>query len=99
VSTAVAKILYFFDYRNNSAKELSAFAESAMEVNRVVLQHFSLNMDMSHLSCATQARQHATHTSEIFGLADPSKSGLAQRRLLRAQSLSKENSGMVVPTG
>jgi MAP kinase interacting serine/threonine kinase len=30
--------------RNNSARELSAFAESAMAVNRVVLQHMSLNM-------------------------------------------------------
>ncbi|XP_014227484.1 MAP kinase-interacting serine/threonine-protein kinase 1-like [Trichogramma pretiosum] len=30
--------------RNNSARELSAFAESAMAVNRVVLQHFSLNL-------------------------------------------------------
>ncbi|XP_014474068.1 PREDICTED: MAP kinase-interacting serine/threonine-protein kinase 1 [Dinoponera quadriceps] len=31
--------------RNNSARELSAFAESAMAVNRVVLQHFSLNLE------------------------------------------------------
>ncbi|KAK7789530.1 hypothetical protein R5R35_000834 [Gryllus longicercus] len=31
--------------RNNSARELSAFAESAMVVNRVVLQHFSMNLD------------------------------------------------------
>ncbi|XP_034186768.1 MAP kinase-interacting serine/threonine-protein kinase 1 isoform X2 [Osmia lignaria lignaria] len=31
--------------RNNSARELSAFAESAMAVNRVVLQHFSVNLD------------------------------------------------------
>jgi len=30
--------------RNNSARELSAFAESAMAVNRVVLQHMSINM-------------------------------------------------------
>jgi MAP kinase interacting serine/threonine kinase len=30
--------------RNNSSRELSAFAESAMAVNRVVLQHMSLNM-------------------------------------------------------
>lgn len=30
--------------RNNSARELSAFAESAMAVNRVVLQHMSLNL-------------------------------------------------------
>ncbi len=29
--------------RNNSARELSAFAESAMAVNRVVLQHMSIN--------------------------------------------------------
>jgi hypothetical protein len=28
----------FFISRNNSARELSAFAESAMAVNRVVLQ-------------------------------------------------------------
>jgi MAP kinase interacting serine/threonine kinase len=31
--------------RNNSARELSAFAESAMAVNRVVLQHMSINLD------------------------------------------------------
>jgi hypothetical protein len=30
--------------RNNSARELSAFAESAMAVNRVVLQHMSMNL-------------------------------------------------------
>lgn len=31
-------------FRNNSARELSAFAESAMAVNRVVLQHMSINL-------------------------------------------------------
>lgn len=31
--------------RNNSARELSAFAESAMAVNRVVHQHFSMNLE------------------------------------------------------
>ena len=31
--------------RNNSARELSAFAESAMAVNPVVLQHFSVNLE------------------------------------------------------
>lgn len=31
--------------RNNSARELSAFAESAMAMNRVVLQHFSVNLE------------------------------------------------------
>ena len=37
--------------RNNSARELSAFAESAMAVNRVVLQHMSLNMLEEIESC------------------------------------------------
>lgn len=32
--------------RNNSARELSAFAESAMAVNRVFQQHFSMNIDL-----------------------------------------------------
>ncbi|KAK0167575.1 hypothetical protein PV327_004954 [Microctonus hyperodae] len=31
--------------RNNSARELSVFAESAMAVNRVVHQHFSMNLE------------------------------------------------------
>lgn len=40
------RLLIFFTqtFRNNSARELSAFAESAMAVNRVVLQHMSINM-------------------------------------------------------
>lgn len=37
--------LLHFD-RNNSARGLSAFAESAMAVNRVFQQHFSMNIDM-----------------------------------------------------
>merc|ERR1711974_581168 len=35
--------------RNNSARELSAFAESAMAVNRVVLQHMSINLEEHEL--------------------------------------------------
>ncbi|XP_058794584.1 MAP kinase-interacting serine/threonine-protein kinase 1 [Phymastichus coffea] len=31
--------------RNNSARELSVFADSAMAVNRVFLQHFSVNLE------------------------------------------------------
>merc|ERR1712156_1044751 len=31
--------------RNNSARELSAFAESAIAVNRVVIQHMSINLN------------------------------------------------------
>jgi hypothetical protein len=67
-----------------------------MEVNRVVLQHFSLNVDLRHLTCASEAKageahgQLMTHASEVFGLGEPSRSNLAQRRLLRAQSLRQE---------
>merc|ERR1712012_492308 len=34
--------------RNNSARELSAFAESAIAVNRVVIQHMSINVTEEH---------------------------------------------------
>ncbi|XP_047121470.1 MAP kinase-interacting serine/threonine-protein kinase 1 [Schistocerca piceifrons] len=70
--------------RNNSARELSAFAESAMAVNRVVLQHFSMNLDM--------VREHSAHQDAVgdekpLSLSPPSESRLAQRR--KAQSLTK----------
>ncbi|KAF4522126.1 hypothetical protein B566_EDAN012588 [Ephemera danica] len=94
---------------NNSAKELSALAESAMEVNRVVLQHFSLNVDLRHLTtCASEAKaeeQQAAHgqlvTHASFGLGEPSRSNLAQRRMLRAQSLRQEVAALVAssPSG
>lgn len=81
-----------------------------MEVNRVVLQHFSLNVDLRHLTCASEAKageqaaaqgQLVTHASEAFGLGEPSKSSLAQRRLLRAQSLRQEVAALVAssPSG
>ena len=37
-------LFHCFVYRNNSARELSVFAESAMAVKRVVMQHFSMNL-------------------------------------------------------
>lgn len=40
--------MFCFFRRNNSARELSAFAESAMAVNRVVLQHMSINLVEEH---------------------------------------------------
>lgn len=66
--------------RNNSARELSAFAESAMAVNRVVLQHFSMNGDSlvdSYLSADEDVKKGLP-----FGLSPPSESRLIQRRLL-----------------
>ncbi|KAG8225308.1 hypothetical protein J437_LFUL001922 [Ladona fulva] len=80
--------------RNNSSKELSAFAESAMAVNRVVLQHFSMNMDLRHLNEGTGERDGFTSDdapTPPFGLSPPSESALIQRRLSRtARSLRVE---------
>ncbi|XP_071444863.1 MAP kinase-interacting serine/threonine-protein kinase 1 isoform X2 [Hetaerina americana] len=85
--------------RNNSSKELSAFAESAMAVNRVVLQHFSMNMDLRHLNEGTTDDRGVSLSSPVFddqptppfGLSPPSESALVQRRMTRAaQSLRME---------
>ncbi|XP_040564078.1 MAP kinase-interacting serine/threonine-protein kinase 1 isoform X1 [Lepeophtheirus salmonis] len=43
--------------RNNSARELSMFAESAMAVNRVVLQHMSLNRMDRPLFCQDEENE------------------------------------------
>lgn len=67
--------------RNNSAKELSAFAESAIAVNRMMQQHMALSIDK-------QMAADDANSTPPFGLSPPSESKLAQRRL-RAQSLQK----------
>lgn len=75
--------------RNNSARDLSAFAESAMAVNRVVLQHFSMNMDLvpreeyhpNKASCKAAAAADSLDSGHMFGLSPPSESRLLQRRL------------------
>jgi MAP kinase interacting serine/threonine kinase len=54
--------------RKSSSKDLSMFAESAAAVNRVVLQHMSINMWDFELA------------SEASGLSPPSESRLMQRR-------------------
>lgn len=63
--------------RNNSARALSTFAESAMSANRVFLQHFSLfsSPDKSH---------------EIKRLSPPSHSMIVQRRSLGKPQCSNE---------
>lgn len=66
--------------RNNSAKELSAFAESAMAVNRMMQHHFALSIDEKVMAEAEVI------TPPPFGLSPPSESKLAQRRL-RSHSL------------
>jgi len=85
--------------RNNSARELSAFAESAMAVNRVVLQHMSINMEEAHPeedkeNDEPESNNNTTKTAEKrkapppFGLSPPSESKLLQRRTKQSQSLN-----------
>jgi len=67
---------------NNSAKQLSRFADSACQVNRVVLQHMSVNMWEVPPSVPPDCCE--------LGLSPPSESKLLQRRkslLLHSQSL------------
>jgi len=63
--------------RNQSASQLSNFAESAMAVNRVVLQHFSM---MKHHSGDSESSDCGS-SSSLFGLSPPSESELIQRRI------------------
>ena len=88
-----------FFCRNNSARELSAFAESAMAVNRVVLQHMSINMEEAHPeedkeNDEPESNNNTTKTAEKrkapppFGLSPPSESKLLQRRTKQSQSLN-----------
>ncbi|XP_039295702.1 MAP kinase-interacting serine/threonine-protein kinase 1 isoform X2 [Nilaparvata lugens] len=73
--------------RNNSARELSAFAESAMAVKRVVLQHFSMTSDsVVDLYLKAEAEAEADANALPFGLSPPSESRLLQRRLSAARS-------------
>ncbi|XP_060529104.1 MAP kinase-interacting serine/threonine-protein kinase 1 [Cylas formicarius] len=70
--------------KNNSARELSQFAESAMAVNRVVQQHFSVNLDYleQRQPYPKDGGQQPTTCSSaiLFGLSPPSESKLIQRR-------------------
>ncbi|KAF2900447.1 hypothetical protein ILUMI_05742 [Ignelater luminosus] len=64
--------------RNNSARELSQFAESAMVCNRVVLQHFSMNLDY------LERPNVYPPSPPPLGLSPPSESRLLQRRTAAA---------------
>merc|ERR1711953_814192 len=70
---------------NNSAKQLSRFADSAAQVNRVLLQHMSVNMWELPPSVPPDCSE--------LGLSPPSESKLLQRRksLLHSQSLQLNN--------
>ncbi|KAH1017875.1 hypothetical protein HUJ05_008468 [Dendroctonus ponderosae] len=74
--------------KNNSARELSQFAESAMAVNRVVQQHFSMNLDYMERpeiypkeGSSTPLHKTTCSSAIMFGLSPPSESNLMQRRV------------------
>jgi len=89
--------------RNNSARELSAFAESAMAVNRVVLQHMSINLneepqieieaeaeankENQEITIENNGKMAEKRKAPPFGLSPPSESKLIQRRM-QSQSLN-----------
>lgn len=62
--------------KNNSARELSQFAESAIACNRVVQQHFSMKLDYLERPNIYDPREEKL----IQGLSPPSESLLMQRR-------------------
>jgi len=71
----------------NSVKELSRFAESAASINRVVLQHLSINI-MEELKTQHERHKPPDKENEPFGLSPPAESRLMQRRKsLQSQSL------------
>lgn len=77
--------------RNNSARELSAFAESAMAVNRVVLQHFSVNLE--DLAENREPRLSTSSTDEDnhpYGHMSDSSSELSEQSKLGAIHSSGE---------
>lgn len=80
--------------RNNSARELSAFAESAMAVNRVVLQHFSVNLE--ELAEKREPRLSTSSTDEDnhpYGHMSDSSSELSEHSKLCATHSSNEFDG------
>lgn len=71
--------------KNNSALELSQFAESAMAVNRVVQQHFSMKLDYletpSDCRYGNKQPMKSCDSANMFGLSPPSESNLMRRRI------------------
>lgn len=81
--------------KNNSARELSQFAESAIAVNRVVQQHFSMKLDYLERPNIYDPREKVPH-----GLSPPSESLLMQRRKGRSscQFLVPPNAAPAIPS-
>lgn len=68
--------------RNNSARELSAFAESAIAVNRVVIQHMSINLN----------EEQSEHPSDDFNDNDPesNKENLNTELIINAEKIAEK---------
>lgn len=95
--------------RNNSARELSAFAESAMALNRVMLQHFSINVnieanllegdeDQVEAELSSLSQSPVLSKGSLCRLSPPSESSLARRRL-HSQSLNMNILEQTSPSG
>lgn len=78
--------------KNNSARELSQFAESAMAVNRVVQQHFSMCLDY------LERPNVYPQDPPPHGLSPPSESLLLQRRLKARQMLVPPTTTPAIPS-
>jgi len=77
--------------RNNSARDLSSYAESAMAVNRVILQHFSI--------CGGSLNSYSNDLEGV-SLSPPSESKLIQRRVAaRSQQQTVQPQVITSPTG
>ncbi|KAL1116937.1 hypothetical protein AAG570_005406 [Ranatra chinensis] len=70
--------------RNNSARDLSSYAESAMAVNRVILQHFSIGGGNG------EEDDYSAESSPPLGLSPPSESKLIQRRKAAAEATKQQ---------
>ena len=83
--------------RNNSARELSAFAESAMAVNRVVLQHMSINREDSNTEIEEEEEENekapVMKAPEVdMGNNDNDTAGFGPKKQEKVQQL-KRNAG------
>lgn len=80
--------------RNNSAKDLSAFAENAIAVKRMIQTHLSITEE--------RESESSDDTPPVFGLSPPSQSKIAMRRAKRQLELAnvlddQENGNSEVP--
>ncbi|XP_022917828.1 MAP kinase-interacting serine/threonine-protein kinase 1 isoform X2 [Onthophagus taurus] len=85
--------------KNNSARELSQFAESAMAVNRVVQQHFSMQLDyLERPNVYPSEMDDKGAKTPPHGLSPPSESLLLQRRLKARQVLVPPPQSPAIPS-